>query len=254
MSRLSTRLLSQVGAAAILGARGFFAIITFRFNADAFFRAMLNFGERSVGVVAATAAFTGMIMVLQAATYVRQFGVYNLVGWYTGFATLREVGPVLVGLMFSGRVGASNTSELATMAVTEQIDAMRILALSPTRFLIAPRLLAMVVSMAGLILFADVIAILAGAILADGLLGVEPALFFNSLLSRLSIGDLYLGFNKALFFGAIIGVLSTYFGLSAKRGSLGVGTAVTAQVTASAFCLFAADFIIGLMGAALNEL
>lgn len=244
--------ITAVGGGTLLGLRALLALSTLRFDRDAFFRAMVAFGERSIAIILVTAAFTGMIMVLQGATYVRQLGVYNLVGWYTGFATLREVGPILVGLMFSGRVGASNASELATMAVTEQIDAMRILALDPMRFLVAPRVAAAVLAMAALIVFADMTAIAAGAVFAKGLLGVDPGLFWRSMLLRLSAADFLLGFAKACLFGGIIGVVSTYCGLHARRGSAGVGAAVTAHVTIAAVLLFACDFLFGLLGTAVG--
>src|SRR5207253_4072207 len=108
-------------------------------------RNLFKMGVRSLPIVAVTALFTGAIMVIQAGVLIRRFGAEGLLGWGAGFATLREVGPSLIALMFSGRVGANNTAELATMKVTEQIDALETLAIDPLSYLILPRVLSMVV-------------------------------------------------------------------------------------------------------------
>ncbi|MBI3178380.1 MAG: ABC transporter permease, partial [Deltaproteobacteria bacterium] len=183
-----------------------------------------------------------MIMVLQGAIYVEQFGVYDLVGWYTGFATFREVGPMLIGLMFSGRVGANNTSELATMRVTEQLDALRILALDPYEVLVLPRAAAMVIALTALVILGDAVAIGAGALCARLLLHVDYGFFYRSLVERLDPSDFLMGVEKALVFGLVVAVVSSHFGMSARGGSTGVGRAVNAQVVGCAVALFAADY------------
>jgi phospholipid/cholesterol/gamma-HCH transport system permease protein len=175
---------------------------------------------------------------------VERFGVYNYVGWYAGFSTFREVGPLLVGLMVSGRVGANNTSELATMRVTEQLDALRILAIDVYEALIVPRTVAIVMALTALVIFGDLVAVLAGALCARLLMGLDYRLFFNSLLGTLQPADFLLGVYKAIVFGFVIAVVSSYFGLSARGGSTGVGRAVNAQVVACAVGLFMADYFL----------
>ena len=215
-----------------------------RFDGDEFLRASLSFGEASLPIVVATAAFTGMIMVLQGAIYVQKFGVYNLVGWYTGFATFREVGPVLIGLMFSGRVGAGNTSELATMRITEQLDAMRILAIDIYGTLVFPRALSMVLAITCLVIFGNLVAVLSGALCARLLMGIEYSLFFNSLVESLTPMDFLIGVEKAVGYGVVIAVLSIYFGMTARGGSTGVGQAVNRQVVSCAVAIFAVDYLL----------
>jgi phospholipid/cholesterol/gamma-HCH transport system permease protein len=207
-------------------------------------RALASFGVDSLPVVVATAAFVGAITVLQSALYVRRYGVYDYVGWYTGFVTFREVGPLLVGLMFSGRVGASNTSELATMAVTEQLDALRILALDVYELLILPRTLAMIVGLTALCAYADLVAVCAGALAARTLVGVELSQFARSLVEHLAPEDFLTGLGKSAVFGAIIAIVSSHFGLRARGGSAAVGRAVNAQVVACAIALFVADYFL----------
>jgi len=142
-------------------------LFRFKIDGDEFFRSMRSYGEQSLLIIMLTAAFTGVIMVLQTAVYVKKFGVYDLVGWFAGFSTFREVAPLLIGLMFSGRVGANNCSELATMRITEQLDALRILALDVYELMILPRTLAMVLSMGVLTVFGNLMAVLSGALSPD---------------------------------------------------------------------------------------
>jgi phospholipid/cholesterol/gamma-HCH transport system permease protein len=235
---------TDAGGMALIAGRAVKRLFPPRLDTDELWRSMGTFGYASLPIVLATAAFTGAIMVVQGALYVEQFGVYNLVGWYTGFSTFREVGPVLVGLMFSGRVGANNTSELATMRVTEQLDALRILAIDVYELLVLPRTVAMIVSLTALVVFADLFAVLAGALTARLLLGLDYSLFLSSLLHRLEPGDFLTGVAKAVAFGGVIAVVSTHFGVTARGGSTGVGRAVNAQVVGCAAAIFLVDYIL----------
>ena len=240
---LTLRIAEDAGGMTLVLGRTLRRMVPPRIDRDELFRSLFGFGEQSLPVVVATAAFVGAIMVVQGAIYVRQFGVYNFVGWYTGFSTFREVGPILVGLMFSGRVGANNTSELATMRVTEQLDAMRILALDVYEMLVLPRFLSMVVALVALVIFGDLIAVLSGALCARLLLGLDYTLFFSSLVGRLGPADFLIGIEKSVAYGAVIAVVSTHFGLRARGGSTGVGRAVNAQVVGCAVALFLVDYL-----------
>lgn len=240
----SLAIADEVGGMVIVLGRTLRRLWPLRLDRDETTHALWSFGVGSLPVVVATAAFVSAITVLQSALYVRRYGVYDYVGWYTGFVTFREVGPLLVGLMFSGRVGASNTSELATMAVTEQLDALRVLALDVYELLVLPRTLAMVVALTVLCAYADLVAVGAGALAARTLVGVDFAQFTRSLVERLEPGDFLTGLGKALVFGLVIAVVSTHFGLRARGGSAAVGRAVNAQVVACAIALFVADYFL----------
>src|SRR6187551_4026361 len=124
------------------------------FDRSEFLRNLYRMGIKSLPIVIVTALFTGGIMVIQAAPIVQRYGAYGLLGWGAGFGTLREIAPLLTALMINGRVGANNTAELGTMAVTEQIDALRALAIDPVGFLVAPRFLAIVITLLLSTLFA----------------------------------------------------------------------------------------------------
>src|SRR4029077_9920248 len=131
------------------------------------------------------ALFTGAIMVLQAAPLVQRFGAHGLLGWGAGFGTLREVAPLLTALMINGRVGANNTAELGTMVVTEQIDALRVLAIDPVAFLVVPRFLGIVATLFLSTVYADALALLGASYAGQFLLGVSPATFYRGLTAGL---------------------------------------------------------------------
>jgi phospholipid/cholesterol/gamma-HCH transport system permease protein len=207
-------------------------------------RCLKKMGNDSVPIVALTAFFTGGIMVIQAGVFVKRWGATGLLGWGTGYATLREVGPILIGLMFSGRVGANNTAELGTMTVTEQLDGLRALSIDPIPYLVAPRVIAMIVSLFVLTLLGDMVALLGAALAGKVLLGVEWATFFGSFAENLKLADLTSGLAKAAAFGLSIAVTSCYFGVTAKGGAVGVGRAVNASVVSSALAIVLVDFLV----------
>ena len=205
---------------------------------------MHKMGVKSLPIVVTTALFVGGIMVIQAAPVVEQFGAQGLLGWGAGFGILREVGPLLTALMISGRVGANNTAELGTMVVTEQVDALRALAINPTSFLIAPRFIAIVTTLVVSTVFANFLALVGAAYSGWLLLGVEPISFYNGVTGGLlDLGDVFHGLLKSGFFGVIIALSSCHFGLATSGGAPGVGRAVNAAVVVSAAGIFLFDYL-----------
>ena len=211
-------------------------------------RNLYKMAVKSVPLVIVTALFTGAIMVIQAATIVKRYGAQALLGWGAGFGTLREVAPLLTALMISGRVGANNTAELGTMVVTEQIDALRALAIDPIAFLIVPRFVAIISTLFMMTLFADILALFGAAYTGLGLLGVEPVSFYNGVTGGLlGFGDVANGLAKSLAFGFIIALSSCHFGLTTTGGAPGVGRSVNATVVASAAGVFVLDYVMSFL-------
>ncbi|MFP6686745.1 MAG: ABC transporter permease [Polyangiaceae bacterium] len=232
------------GGMGILFGRILSRAAAFKLDRDEMMRNLYRMGVQSMPIVTVTALFTGGIMVVQAAPLVQRLGAHGLLGWGAGFGTLREIAPLLTALMINGRVGANNTAELGTMVVTEQIDALRILAIDPISFLVAPRMLAIVVTMFVSTIFADVLALLGAAWMGDLLLGVAPTTFYNGLTSGLlGIGDITSGLVKSVLFGIVVGLSSCHFGLQVRGGAPGVGRAVNATVVASAAGIFVLDYL-----------
>src|SRR5258707_998191 len=171
----------NVGGMGVLAGAIVSRIATLRVDYAELKRNLYKMGVKSVPIVIVTALFTGAIMVIQAAPLVERYGAHGLLGWGAGFGTLREIAPHLTALMINGRVGANNTAELGTMVVTEQIDALRVLAIDPIAFLIAPRCIAIVVTLFISTIFADALALLGAAYSGQLLLGVAPSAFSNGL-------------------------------------------------------------------------
>ncbi len=215
-----------------------------RLDMREFWRNMYKVGVKSFPIVVVTALLVGAIMVIQTGALVAEFDAFGLLGWGAGFATLREIGPVLIGLMFSGRVGANNTAELGTMKVTEQVDALRALAITPLTYLLVPRFIAIVTMLFLLVIVGDLTALLGGAVTAKALLGVEPTLFFWSVDEYIKVEDLINGLVKALFFGIAIAVVSCHYGMKTSGGAVGVGQAVNSSVVGSAVSIFVLDYAV----------
>jgi phospholipid/cholesterol/gamma-HCH transport system permease protein len=215
-----------------------------RFDTQELWKNLYKMAVKSLPIVVVTALFTGAIMVIQAATIVKRYSAEGLLGWGAGFGTLREIAPLLTALMISGRVGANNTAELGTMVVTEQLDALRVLAIDPIGFLVVPRFISIVVTLFMMTLFADALALFGAAYTGQALLRVEPTTFYNGLTGGLlGIGDVGHGLVKSIVFGMVIGLASCHFGLATKGGAPGVGRAVNAQVVASAAGIFGLDYV-----------
>jgi phospholipid/cholesterol/gamma-HCH transport system permease protein len=211
-------------------------------------RNLYKMAVKSLPIVVVTALFTGAIMVIQAATIVKRYGAEALLGWGAGFGTLREVAPLLTSLMISGRVGANNTAELGTMVVTEQVDALRALAIDPVSFLIVPRFVSIVSTLFMMTLFADILALFGAAYSGEALLGVDHVTFYNGVTGGLlNFGDVACGLIKSFVFGLIIALASCHFGLATKGGAPGVGRAVNSTVVASAAGVFMMDYVVSFL-------
>ncbi len=234
-----------VGALGTLAGRVILRLLRLDFDRAELIRNLYKMGVKSLPIVVVTALFTGGIMVIQAAPIVTRYQAHGLLGWGAGFGTLREIGPLLVALMISGRVGANNTAELGTMVVTEQIDALRALAIDPISFLIVPRFLGIVATLFFSNVFAVLVALVAAAYVGDALIGVSPAVFYAGLTGGLlGAGDFLHGMLKSAVFGVVIALASCHFGLATAGGAPGVGRAVNSTVVSSAVGIFVLDYVV----------
>jgi phospholipid/cholesterol/gamma-HCH transport system permease protein len=214
---------------------------------------MDTIGVSSVGIVVLTGLFTGMVLALQSAVEMRQFGATIYIGRLVGASTIRELGPVLTALMVTGRAGSGMAAQLGAMRVTEQIDALTTMGVDPVRKLVVPRLLAGIVMMPVLTLVTDVVAILGGAIIALAKLHLTAELYFrsvyltlaeNGFLFRFIPVDLFGGLVKPLVFGGIMALTGCYFGLRTSGGTEGVGRATTRTVVTASVLVLAVDYIL----------
>src|SRR5690242_2863813 len=174
-------------------------------------RNLHKMGNRSVPIVVLTAFFAGALMALQSAPFVTKLGATSLAGWAAGYAVLREVGPILIALMFSGRVGANNTAELGTMTVTEQLDGLRALSIDPVRYLVVPRVVAMMVMLLALTVIGDLVALLGASVIGMVVMDIDWSTMMASFSQNLSPHDFLHGIEKSAIFGLSIALTSCYF-------------------------------------------
>jgi phospholipid/cholesterol/gamma-HCH transport system permease protein len=205
---------------------------------------MEEVGIRSFPVVTITSAFTGMVLALQSFTGFKRFDAETMVGTVVALSMTRELGPVLTGLMVSGRVGSAMAAELGTMRVTEQIDALFTLGTNPIQYLIVPRFLATTLMLPVLVIFSDVIGIVGGYLVSVQILGTNPTLYFRRTWDFLELSDLYSGLLKAIFFGMIIATISCYQGFSTEGGAEGVGRATTRAVVIASLMILISNYFI----------
>jgi phospholipid/cholesterol/gamma-HCH transport system permease protein len=237
-----------IGSMGVLFGRVVHRVVRFDVDGREIVRNLYRMGVKSMPIVIVTALFTGAIMVIQAAPIVERLGAHGLLGWGAGFGILREIGPLLCALMVNGRVGANNTAELGTMVVTEQIDALRVLAIDPIGFLVAPRFLAMVVTLFVACVFADGLALVGASLTGKLLLNVEPVVFYNGVTSGLlTFSDVWHGLAKSIVFGVVVGLSSCQYGIGVTGGAPGVGRAVNATVVASAAGIFVVDYFVSFL-------
>ena len=205
---------------------------------------MEEIGVRSIPVVVITAAFTGMVLALQSFTGFKRFNAETLVGTVVALSMTRELGPVLTGLMVSGRVGSAMAAELGTMRVTEQIDALSTLATNPIKYLIVPRFLASLIMVPLLVVFADIIGIMGGYFVSVRILGTNPTIYVRRTWDYLELNDIYSGLLKACVFGMIIATISCYQGFYTEGGAEGVGKATTKAVVLSCLLILISNYFI----------
>lgn len=207
-------------------------------------RALVLFGYRSLPLSLGAATLIGATVVLQAGVYATKFGARLYTGWAAGFALLWEFGPLLLGLVMAARIGARNAAELALLTVNGQIEGLRGISLDPFRILVAPRVVASVISVIALTTSTFLVAILWEAVAAYFTLHLPTRVFFRAFSEMLHWGDLAGGVAKTTAFGLAIAVVSTTAGLRAKGGARGVGQAAAAAVVTACAAIFALDFLL----------
>jgi phospholipid/cholesterol/gamma-HCH transport system permease protein len=204
-------------------------------------------GVESAPIVLLTSLFIGMVISFESAQNAVSYGVSSLVGGAVAYTTARELGPMLTAVVVAGRAGAAMAAEIGSMAVTEQIEALKALGLSPTRMLVVPRLVALLFMLPILTILSDIVAITGGAFLAHAQAHIPYDVFLLSVRQFASFDDFMKGLIKALVFAATIVLISCYQGLDTRGGAAGVGKATTGAVVNSIILIFAFNFILSLV-------
>ena len=202
---------------------------------------MARVGFSSLGVVCLVLFFIGIVLALQMAYILKKFGVSEYVGSVVGLGMFRELGPLLTAVVMAGYVGAAISAELGTMAVSEEIEALRALAISPVRFLVVPRLIATALMVPCVTMIGDFVGVAGGMGIAYGILKISPALFIEKMIEVLTASDVLIGVAKSLIFAVLIALIACFEGLGVDSGAEGVGRATTRSVVFSIVTIIAAD-------------
>ncbi|MDQ3754273.1 MAG: ABC transporter permease [Acidobacteriota bacterium] len=201
-------------------------------------------GVGSLPIILLTGFFTGGVLTLQTYPTLKYYGAQDQTGYLVALSLVRELGPVLSALMVTGRVGSAISAELGSMVVSQQIDAMRALGTDPVRKLVAPRLIALLVTLPLLTVAADVIGIIGGGTVATMLYGMSYSTFMSSVRYGITFDDIIGGVIKPLVFGLIIGSIACNKGLNTEGGTVGVGRATTSAVVTASIVVIVADFFL----------
>lgn len=205
---------------------------------------MDSLGVQSMGIASVTALFVGMVMAVQFAFGLQKFGGMEYTGRIIGLSFSRELAPTLTAVIVGGRIGSGIAAEVGSMAVTEQIDAIRALGADPVKKLVVPRLLASIIVMPVLCAFALVLGFCGAMAICSNQFGIPPGFFLRTALGSVNFADYFSGMFKTPFFGAIIAILGCHFGLITRGGTEGVGQATTRTVVAISICILIADFFL----------
>lgn len=205
---------------------------------------MVALGVQSLPLVLIINCFTGMVFSLQVAQEFDRFGAASLIGRILSLAVVREMGPILTGIVVAARAGSAIAAELGTMKITEQIDALRALGTSPVQYLVVPRFIACVIMVPVLTVFANLVAMIGGYIVAVYQVGIIPKVFWESSIDFLRPYDLYACLLKTAIFGIIIALSGCLEGLRTERGAQGVGGATISAVVSGMMGIFISNYLL----------
>jgi phospholipid/cholesterol/gamma-HCH transport system permease protein len=241
---LSKRIIGSVQDYAILSANAMANL--FRrpiYWADIFVQAD-TIGIGSLPIVILTGFFTGGVLALQSASTLSQFGATSITGQLVSFSMIKELGPVLTSLMVSGRNASGMASELGSMMVTEQIDAMRALGTDPLKKLVTPRIVATIFMLFFLTIVSDAVGTAGGAFVSIFMLGQDGSQYYHTAYQALKYADVLQGLVKPVFFGFIIATIGCFYGMNTRGGTQGVGRSTTQAVVVSSVLIIFVDFVL----------
>jgi len=244
IGRSALALFASIGRLAIFATSAISHMFRAPFYPRELLAQLLKIGYFSLPVVGLTTLFTGGALALQIYAGGARFNAESVVPSIVAIGMVRELGPVLAGLMVAGRVGASIAAEIGTMKVTEQIDALTTLSTHPMKYLVVPRILAATLAMPLLVLIGNIIGILGGFLVGTLRLDFNAAAYINNTVDFMEMGDVTSGLIKAAVFGFIVALMGTYSGFNSGRGAQGVGQATTNAVVSASVLILASNYLL----------
>jgi phospholipid/cholesterol/gamma-HCH transport system permease protein len=234
-AHLSLRAFSAIFAP-LFGQRGW--------RLSALFAQMVNIGVASMPTVALANFLLGIVLAIQGAGQFQKLGATDLVANLVAFSILREIGPLITAVIVIGRSGSAITAELGTMKVAEEIEALNVMGIDPVKYLVVPRLLAMIIMMPVLTVLGEGIGLFAGWLISVTSLHLDPVFYVHNSIDAVQQKDLFSGLLKALIFGCVVGTVGCYYGIQVEGGAEGVGKATTKSVVTSLTCMLAMDALL----------
>jgi phospholipid/cholesterol/gamma-HCH transport system permease protein len=239
-------IVSGVGDLSLFSGRTFAWMVRRRLRRDTIIPVLHAIGVRSVPVVAITGTFIGMVLAVQSYSQFHQLGLDTQLGAIINLSIVRELGPVLAATMLAGRVGSAMAAELATMRVTEQIDALACLGVNPVHYLVVPRLLGCVLLIPLLTIMANFMGVMGAALVCTKIYHVEAYHYWRHAQAYVGMWDLITGLIKPTFFGAAIALISCHRGFNSRAGAEGVGRAATEAFVASFIAILGLDLLLAM--------
>lgn len=234
----------MLAAYAQLSLRAFIAIFSPGWRFSSLFTQMVNIGVASMPTVGLANFLLGIVLAIQGAGQFAKLGATDLVANLVAFSILREIGPLITAVIVIGRSGSSITAELGTMKVSEEIEALNVMGIDPVKFLVVPRLLAMIIMMPVLTILGEGIGLFAGWLISVTSLHLDPIFYVSNSIAAVDQKDLFSGLLKALIFGAVVGTVGCYYGIQVEGGAEGVGKATTKAVVTCLTSMLAADALL----------
>jgi len=222
--------------APLLGQRGW--------RLSALFSQMVNIGVASMPTVALANFLLGIVLAIQGAGQFEKLGATDLVASLVAFSILREIGPLITAVIVIGRSGSAITAELGTMKVAEEIEALNVMGIDPVKYLVVPRLLAMILMMPVLTVLGEGIGLFAGWLISVGSLHLDPIFYVKNSVDAVEQKDLFTGLLKALVFGGVVGTVSCFYGMQVEGGAEGVGNSTTKSVVTCLTSMLAMDALL----------
>ncbi len=215
-------------------------------NLNSIFRQMSDIGIGTLPIALLMALFVGMVLSLQTGSELALYGTQEAIGAIVGLSMVKELGPVMTSLLVAGRIGSSMAAEVGAMQVYEEIDALKTLEISPVRYLAMPRLIACLIATPALVVFAVVVGILGGGVIAEvnPMIDVPFTVYYDNMIRALSYKEIFKGLLKAMVFGGIIAHVGCYIGFKTKGGARGIGESTTRSVVLSFLLIMIANYML----------
>lgn len=244
LGEVTLDILNSFGSFALFSIKTARTLFTTRFKAFKTLVQMHHIGVNSLSIIVLTGTFTGMVLAFQSYIGFHRFGGEEFIGPVVALGLVRELGPVLSGLMVTGRAGSAIAAEIGTMQITEQVDALRTLTINPFQYLVVPRVVASVIMLPFLALFCSFVGIIGGFLVAVHALGLNPEQYKSGIREFVTLSDITGGLIKASFFGLILSIVGCYKGYTALGGARGVGLSTTQSVVLGSIMILIANYFL----------